>query len=299
MAGNTIRTPLPNTFDRTEKTLREGATELRQEAKAELKQAGTSMDRAGERVQDAYGHVADAGDNALRAAVAGAEGSGHFLAGVGYSAEGVAHATASGAGRVAHLAKETVEVVGRAASRFFEKLAKVFARMGNENLVTTRSIRNTDDALKAFYELQGQMAKQGFTNASQEFRSAWTSWGEAMVASIEAGGDLIAAGANITQAAGNVAQGLGHVAAAGAAETAALVSRLAEASVNAAQEGVIGAADLAAVTAKFLGGMANVVSLDTQPKIEVGLQQQVALLRESLQALAKQHPELAPKLLAI
>lgn len=285
---------LPNVFTQKQSDLREVETQATGTADAQVAQAKASVAAAGARIDDAFANAGAAGHHIAEGALAGAAGVADFAAGVGYSVDSVAHETAGAMGESVEEARNILQKLSRGVSRVCQKIAEVFANLGNEDMVTTRSMREQDPAIRNFYERQYAQSDLSRALADQSFSSSWNAWSQSFDQFMLAGGSVAQGAQNIASAAGNMGSALAHMTVAGAAEAGATVAWLGQIAVQAAQNGVVGAADLSLAASRYMAGVSNAVALPDQAKITVNLDLQMKGLKAALAQAAKVNPSLAP-----
>ncbi|MBI3184356.1 MAG: hypothetical protein HYZ28_19655 [Myxococcales bacterium] len=269
------------------------ADALKDLAKTELNEAGRSTARAGTHAAEAASHLAGAAANAVFATAKVVEGVAlNAEAGVHLANAGM-FAGVGGAAWVSEEVRSGGRYVAKNASSGFAKIANFFSRIiGDGKTVTVRELEGDPNA-KRFSDKMFDKAGKQLVLSSEAAGLAWNSY-------IQAVSHMAGAATNVAFAAGHTAAVAGNLAAAAAHTGSAAVVKMSEygvrlgsVAVQAAEQGMVGAREMAILSAKFSAGVANILANPDQGKVEVLVQNRLNEFNAELKALAQKNPQLS------
>lgn len=281
-------------FDEASEKLIKTSEALKQSANKAIHQAGDEIASAGDRAQMAAAHLVGAGLNAgmavglaVKGTVvdAGARGVGHGVAGV---ATGSAGAVVGAGEEAAGLGARVANAVGRgfvAVSNFLNDL------VGNGKSATVLEIEGEGkDRLSS--RLFGVAGEQ-FQMSADGFKAAWNSYEQAAVHAIGAGVNLAYVAGYTALTAADLAEAAVRTGEAGALKAAEYSTILAAAGVQAAENGIEGAADLSLLAAKANASLGRILASPSDGNtIEIQTKQHQEVYDARLRDLLQDNPAL-------
>lgn len=287
VGGN--RPPQTN-FDKISQDMDKTADKLKDAAKDQMREAGRSVGRAGEHAVDAGAHLAGAAANAIFATAKTAEG-------VARTAQAAGHAAAAGALGATGAVGWTVETVAEGGRFVAKNTAKGFAAiangltriLGDGKTTTVRELEGDPTAVRFSEKMFGHAADQ-LQKSGDAMNLAWNAYVNAVGHVAGAGVNLVMAAGHTAAVAGNLALAAAQTGAAGTIKLAEFGVRVGSLGVQAAEQGVKGARELAILSAKFSAGVANVLAQPDQGRVEVQVQTVLKQYEDELKALMDKEP---------
>jgi hypothetical protein len=281
-------------FDDASRELIKNSEALKTSANKAISQAGDSVASAGANAQSAAANLVGAGVNAglavglaVKATVvdAGARGLGHGAAGV---ATGTAGAVVGAGEETLGFGARISNAVGRGfinISNFLNKL------VGNGHSATVQEIehKGTDRLSQRLFGVAGKQ----FAMSADGFKAAWNTYEQSAICAIGAGVNVAYVAGYTALTAADLAQAAVKTGEAGALKAAEKVNLLAAAGVQAAENGLEGAAELTLLAAKASAGLGKILAAPSGGNtIEIQAQQEQAVYDARLSELVAQNPKL-------
>jgi hypothetical protein len=281
-------------FDEASEKLIKNSEALRESANRAIAQAGHEIASSGDRAQRAAAHLVGAGVNAgmavgyaVKGTVvdAGARGVGHGVAGTGVGAAGVV----VGAGE---------ETLGLGA-RISNAVGRGFVSIGN---ALNHIVGNGKTATVTEVEGQGGerlssrlfgIAGEQYQMSADGFRAAWNSYEQSVAHAIGAGVNLGYVAGYTALAAADLAQAAVKTGEAGVLVAAQGANVIAAAGVQAAENGMEGAAELSYLAAQYSAALGKIMAKPSNgDTINVEVQQAQEVYDARLADLLKNNPQL-------
>lgn len=280
-------------FDRASADLLQSSEALKAKAENKIKEAGDELVSAGSNAQQAAAHLLGATVNAGMAVGYTVKGTvwDAGVKGVGHGAVG----TVAGAGGTAALVTEEGLGVGaRIANAFGRGMVWVSNSLnelvGNGKSATVIEVEGKGDRLSS--RLFGVAGEQ-FEMSGKGFKEAWASYGQAVGHALGAGVNVGYVAAYVGLSSYDLAQAAVKTGHAGFIKAAQYTNVLSAAAVQAAENGMEGAADLAALAAKAGAGLGDLMATPSAGNtIDIQLNKNQAVHDASLRELLNKNPAL-------
>jgi hypothetical protein len=281
-------------FDEASERLIRNSEALKESANRAIRQAGDEIASAGERSQQAAAHLVGAGVNAgmavglaVKGTVvdAGARGVGH----------GVAGTAVGGAGVVVGAGEEALGLgarISNAVGRGFVGIGNFFnGIVGNGRTATVTEIegQGRERLSSRLFGIAGEQ----YQMSADGFRAAWNSYEQSVAHAIGAGVNLGYVAGYTALAAADVAQAAVQTGKAGVLTAAQGVNVIAAAGVQAAENGMEGAAELSYLAAQYSASLGKILAAPSNTAtIEVEVQQAQEVYDARLRDLLQNNPAL-------
>ena len=278
-----------NPFEQQAEALDAAGEQQRAKAKQDLKEAGGHAGSAVAHVAGAAVNVVVAGAKVVQGTARAAKSAGHLAAAGGLPA-------AAAAAWAAETALSSARFVAASAAKGFAALANGLGRAACEGkTVTVREVQSDTKGTKLSARLLSAASAQ-VEKSGEALRGAGDSYAGAVAHLAGSAVNVGYAAGHTLAVAGNLVQAAVRSGSAARLEQAEHDARLAAAAVEAARQGVEGAAELAVLAARFSAGTANVLAQRGEPQLQVEVRRQRAACDAEVRRLAQRRPQLWPVL---
>lgn len=279
-------------FDKISQNLDKTADSLKESAKEQIQDAGKAVDKAGAHAVDAFANVAGAGANAVFATAKMVEGLADTAAAAGHTAAAGGFVAAGVAGWATEGVREGGRYAAKGAARGFAGIANAMTRvLGDGKMTTVRELQGDPNAVRFSEKMFGKAGQQ-LQLAGDTMNMAWSAYTESITNLAGAAVNIGFAAAHVAGVAGNLAKAAALTTSAGATKMAEFGVRLSSVAVQAAEQGVVGARELAILGAKFSAATANVLANPDQGQVQVVVANNLKAYQNELANLVKGNPGL-------